>query len=427
MKETFHRAKYALADSHTLVANAAVRVLESGTVSGISAWDAADQGPSTVVDWGSAILLPGLVNAHAHLELTSLFNRITRYDSFTDWLSKLIALRRGMDDSALHSSFGRGIALSLASGTTAIGDISSTGIARRRAWENRMRKVIFEEAIALSESVADEKASDVERILDSAEPSEFLVAGISPHAPYTVSAGLYRKLAQLAKSRSIPLATHIAETQQEIEFLKTGTGEFKEFLQEMRAFPPDWKPPGSPPISYLHSLGVLGTCCLLVHCNYLDSAAIAKIAESGSSVVYCPRSHAFFGHRNHPVRRLLDTGVTVALGTDSMASNTSLSILDEMRFLFLHRPDLRPDEILQMATAHGAKALAFGKGSGQLREGCRADMTVLEIPSNTTESRILHQILEGAGECAGTVVGGKTIWRRTSPDSAGSNGCRISL
>jgi cytosine/adenosine deaminase-related metal-dependent hydrolase len=414
MMETVHRAKYALADAHTLIADAAVHVGKSGVISRISTWKSRDRGEaSLVVDWGSVILLPGLVNAHTHLELTDLQNRINRHDSFTDWLSKLISLRRGMDEPALQASFNKGIALSLASGTTAIGDISSTGIARGLAQLSPLRKVIFEEAIALSESRADEKMSEVEQILDSSKAGELFAAGVSPHAPYTVSAGLYRRLARLAKRRSIPLATHIAETEQEVEFLKTGTGEFRRFLQAMRAFPPDWEPPGLHPISYMDSLGVLGSRCLLVHCNYPEPSSIARIAESGSSVVYCPRSHAFFGHSKHPVRGLLDAGVSVALGTDSLASNKSLSILDEMRFLFLHRPDVKPEEILQMATVHGARALNLGDRLGQLKPGFPADMTVLDLPSNTKESRILHQILEGAGVCAGTVVGGKPAWSRS--------------
>ena len=431
MKETIHRARYALADSQTLVSNAAVRVLDRGTVSGMTPWNPADQNRSSaVVDWGSAIILPGLVKAHAHLELTSLFHRIARIDSFTDWLSQLIALRRSMDDPALYSSFEEGLALSLASGTTAVGDISSTGIARGAAPGSRIRRVIFEESIALSESRADEKISEVEQILDSSESGEFFKPGVSPHAPYTVSARLYRKLGELAKARSLPLATHIAETEQEIEFLKTGTGEFKQFLQRMQALPADWEPPGVHPIRYLHSLGVLGPLCLLVHCNYLDPPSVARIADSGSSVVYCPRSHAFFGHRNHPVRQLLDAGVKVALGTDSLASNASLSILDEMRFLFLHRHDLKPEEILRMGTVHGAGALNFPNSSGELKPGCRADMTILEIPSNTKERDILHQILEGAGDCAGTVVGGQTAWRKMDsgcPDDAGSNGRQVAV
>ena len=115
--ETVHRAKYALADAHTLIADAAVHVGKSGVISRISTWKSRDRGEaSLVVDWGSVILLPGLVNAHTHLELTDLQNRINRHDSFTDWLSKLISLRRGMDEPALQASFNKGIALSLGSG-----------------------------------------------------------------------------------------------------------------------------------------------------------------------------------------------------------------------------------------------------------------------------------------------------------------------
>jgi len=413
MKETIYRAKYALADSYTLIPDAAICVLDNGTISRITPWNhVAQKSSSPVMDWGSAVILPGFINSHIHLELTGLYNRLTRYDSFTDWLSQLIILRRRWDTLTLNSSINEGIALSLASGTTTVGDISSTGVVSSASRSSRLRKVIFKETIALSASQAEKNISDIERILDSSESGEFLYSGVSPHASYTVSAELYRELAKLASSRTIPLATHIAETEPEIEFLKTGRGEFRRFLQSMQALPEDWTPPGSDPIPYLHSLDVLGPLCLLIHCNYIDQKSIAMIAESESSVVYCPRSHAFFGHQKHPVRKLLDAGINVALGTDSLASNTSLSLLDEMRFLCRYRPDLKPEEILQMATINGAKALNFINNLGKLKPGYRADMTVLEMPSNTKESNILHHILEGAGECIGTIVGGKTAWRR---------------
>jgi cytosine/adenosine deaminase-related metal-dependent hydrolase len=165
------------------------------------------------------------------------------------------------------------------------------------------------------------------------------------------------------------------------------------------------------PVQYLESLGVLNNL-ILIHCNYLDSVSLSRILESDSSVVYCPRSSTFFGHENHPVRQLLDMGVNVALGTDSLASNESLSMLDEMRFLARLRKDLKAEEVLRLATLNGAAALGFGGQSGRLALGYRADMTVLDMPATAVSRNLAAQILEGAGECVGTIVDGNVAWSR---------------
>jgi cytosine/adenosine deaminase-related metal-dependent hydrolase len=211
------------------------------------------------------------------------------------------------------------------------------------------------------------------------------------------------------------LMTHVAETRQEVEFLISGTGEIREFLAGLGALPQDWKPPGREPVRYLDELGVLDPDSVLVHCNHLDEDALARIRSRGCSVIYCPRSHAFFRHEAHPVRQLLDAGVNVALGTDSLASNESLSILDEMRFLFRNRKDLKCDEIIRMATWNGAVALNFGGVVGRLRRGYWADLMVLRLPENLSDRNIEAQLLEGAGECLATVVGGAIAWRGEAP------------
>ncbi|MEJ2246652.1 MAG: amidohydrolase family protein, partial [Acidobacteriota bacterium] len=234
----------------------------------------------------------------------------------------------------------------------------------------------------------------------------------SPPSPYSVSGELYRSLSALAHRRKIPLTTHVAETESEIQFLETGTGEFRDFLQALNVFPTGWNPPGLHPISYLHSLGVLGPNCLLIHCNYMDPDSIDLVAKSGSSIAYCPRSHAFFDHPQHPVRELLDAGINITLGTDSLASNTTLSMLDEIRFLYKERKDLKSEEILKAATINGAKALNYGNSIGTLKSGCRADMTVLEVPPNMKPYRVPDQILEGAGKCIGTVVEGRIAFKQ---------------
>ncbi len=410
MKQIIHKARYLLADPYTVIQNGCVRILEDGRIADVAPWNHfSEDSSATVADWGTAIILPGFVNTHVHLELTALGNRLNRYADFTDWLSQLINRRRSWNSEEVNSSFRQGIALSLSSGTTAVGDISSIGSEACVSTDDSLRKVVFKESIALSPSRADQNIAEMESVLNSTESSDRSQAGVSPHAPYTVSGKLYRRLAELASNRNIPLATHVAETEAEIEFLKNGTGEFRGFLQRMNALPPDWDPPGLTPISYLQSLGVLGPLCLLIHCNYLDRESIRLIARSGSSVVYCPRSHAFFGHSTHPVKELFDAGINVALGTDSLASNKNLSVLDEMRFLYGQRTDLKAEEILAAATANGGEALHLH--TGRLEPGYWADFTVLEVPPNVKDSKIPDQILEGAGTCIGTVIGGKTAWQ----------------
>jgi len=416
MKKTIHRAKYVLADPRTLLKNSAIETTEEGRIANIAPWrEIACPPESKTVDWGAAILIPGLVNAHIHMELTSLRDVIPRSLPFTDWLSRLIAERRSWNPEQLQGSIRQGVLESLASGTTLVGDISSSGATRDFTRDIPLRQVVFEESIAFSPELSAERVSDMDRILDPSEASDFYRRGISPHAPYSVSRDLYRGLAKLAQQRNLHLATHIAETEEEIQFLQTGAGEFRNFLESMDLFPSDWNPPRLDPIPYIHSLGVLSANSILVHCNYLDRESIRLIADSHSSVVYCPRSHAFFHHRRHPIRALLDAGINVALGTDSLASNRTLSLLDEIRFLYAERKDLEAEEILQAATFNGARALGFGSRLGILKSGYWADMTVLEIPSEMEISKAPDQILEGAGECVGTIVGGRIAWKKGDP------------
>ncbi len=414
MKKTIHRAKYILADPYTLLKNSALEITEGGLIAKIAPWRELSGSPShTIADWGAAIIMPGLINAHVHMELTSLCDTLTRFQPFTDWLSQLITQRRAWDLERLRSSIRQGIEKSLEAGTTTVGDISSSGVIRDFIRDIPLRQVVFEESIAFSPDLVSERVGDIHRILESTESGDLYRRGISPHAPYSVSGELYRRLAEMARNRGLSLATHIAETEAESQFLQTGTGEFRDFLQSMGILTSDWVPPGLDPIPYLYSLGVLGNKCLLIHCNYMDGDSITLVADSQSSVVYCPRSHAFFRHRPHPIRNLLDAGINVALGTDSLASNRTLSMLDELRFLYKERNDLKPEEILRAATLNGAKALGFGDRLGALKSGNLADMTVLELSSDTEIKKAPDQILEGAGECMGTIVQGRIAWQKT--------------
>jgi aminodeoxyfutalosine deaminase len=410
MPRTIHRARYVLAEPDLLLQNAAIHVSDRGRISRVETWSNTHK-QAKVLDWGSSVIIPGLVNAHAHLELTSLHNQLTHFRSFTDWISQLMNRRQSWTEKDYLASAAEGSRLSLASGTTLAGDITSSGFGWSAASGQDLRRVIFKEVLALGSDRADEVLSQLNLLLKKAPSNPLLVHGISPHAPYSVSPELYRRSSELARRQRMLLTTHVAETRAELQFLQTGTGEFRSFLDGIGAMPADWKPPGLPPVFYLDTLGVLGPCCLLAHCNYLDKDSVARILRTHSSVVYCPRSHDFFGHENHPVRQLLDLGVNVALGTDSLASNFSLSMMDEMRFLFRKRKDIKAEEIFRAATINGAAALHFGGVLGRLRRSYWADMAVFEIPKNMASKNLACQMLEGAGKCIATIIQGKIVFK----------------
>ena len=412
MTGSIHRARYLLAEAGCLLQNAAVHVSRTGQILRVASWNGAPVEPTIeLVDWGPSIILPGLVNAHTHLELTALKNQLTAFAMFSDWILQLIESRKTWTKSEFQSSAKAGAQLSLASGTTLVGDIASSTFSWEATKDIPLRRVVFEEILSLFPGRANLILAQLNQNFEEVPPNPLQVHAISPHAPYSVSSELYSRAAEQACRQGKLLATHAAETKAELQFLLTGTGEFSEFLDRIGALPEGWRPPGIHPIAFLDSLKVLGSSCLLIHCNYLDEASISRIARTHSSVVYCPRSHDFFGHEAHPVRQLLDAGILVALGTDSLASNSSLSILDEMRYLYATRKDIEPEEIFRAATSSGAIALNYKGKLGRLESGYLADMAILELPSNMKPRHVLHQILEGAGDSRATLVQGKIVWQ----------------
>ncbi|MDR0843154.1 MAG: amidohydrolase family protein [Acidobacteriota bacterium] len=436
-----HRARFVMSQPERVLENAAVcvgadgRILrvrqigQAGVYGGLraTATTEAEAGETETIDWGDAVLLPGLVNAHAHLELTALGGRLTRFDSFTDWALRLIRDRREWSPEEYRASTREGAHLALASGTTLVGDISSSGFgwgAVSGASVRSPRRVVFEETLGLTPELADAAIGKVRELFHQADQADrresqpLQIHAVSPHAPYSTSGELYRKAAEFVRSRNAvsggfcrcPWTTHVAETLGELRFFETGEGEFREFLQRLGALPDNWVPPKTHPVVWLDGMNLLGSSCLLAHCNYLDDGAIGRIARSRARVVYCPRSHAFFGHENqHPIRRLLDAGVPVALGTDSLASNDSLGMLDEMRFLRTRRKDLAPEEIFRAATSDGAAALGFAGNLGCLEPGYFADMAVLQLPPNVKSEHLPAQILEGAGQVCGAIINGAAV------------------
>jgi len=359
--------------------------------------------PSETIDLGDVALIPGLVNPHTHLELTWLKGKVPARERFTDWLLDVMKQRGELSEDELLMSAKAGVKEAFRSGTTCVGAVSHTGICARAFDDVPMRRVIFHEIPGRTE--VSERIANAEAKLRRKVNDPFERHGIAPHSPYSTSPEIYRWSIRVGTGLRLPLATHAAETLDEEQFLKTGGGEFREYLLELGVPLEGWQPPGMGPIRYLAELGFLKTCVHIVHCNYLSDDDISLM--DGVNVVFCPRSQAYLGHTGHPFRKLLERGVTVALGTDSLASNYSLSVLDEMKFVYSQFAE--PTVLIEMATVGGARAMAMGDTIGTLEPGKYADFCAIGTAGGV---RQIEDIFSPESFCAATAVGGTVAWHR---------------
>lgn len=330
------------------------------------------------VDLGNVALIPGLVNTHTHLEFSDLREPVQPALPFTEWIRSLVGARRAAP--ATRDVVQQGLAECHASGTCAVGEIATQDWSRADYSHSGLRVTVFRELIGLrSERTAAQFEIARNWLKAPQPPSDFVTRGLSPHAPYSVHPDLYRDLARLAAEHQAPLAIHLAETMSELELLHHGTGEFVDMLKRFNAWDEKSIPSGSRPLDYLIPLAEL-SCGLVIHGNYLQTDEMDWLAEHPQvSVIYCPRTHAFFRHPPHPWLQLLSRGVNVALGTDSRGSNPDLGVWREMQFLVAQFPQVDPARILEMGTLAGAKALGQGADLGSLEPGKQAHLAVVDL------------------------------------------------
>jgi cytosine/adenosine deaminase-related metal-dependent hydrolase len=325
------------------------------------------------VDVGECAVLPGLVNAHTHLDLTGLRGQCPPGDDFPDWLRRVIRHRRDATMEQTTSDIRTGLTESLRCGTTLLGDISAGGISWSILAESPPRSVVFYELLGLTEAGADQSLGFARDWLLEHRARTHCRPGLSPHAPYSVRKTLFSQTAYLAQRYRIPLAVHLAESREELELLRDRQGPFVSFLKELGV----WDENGlaaSP--SLVMKLCNRRNSLLFIHGNYL--APSARIPRN-STIVYCPRTHAAFEHAPHPFRRFLDRGIRVAIGTDSLASNPDLSVLAEIRYLRQQYPEIPGETLLRMATLSGAEALGWADETGSLEAGKSADLVVVPL------------------------------------------------
>ena len=384
-------------------------------------------------DYGNAGLTPGLVNCHCHLELAPLeddewHDCYSNAENEIEWLKKVVRQRWMTDPECYAENALKHAQQLIQSGTTLVADITTAGASGPALVDCPIRSVIFAEVIGLKRMRAmtmNEAAwawiNTVEPALKRDQPADGSFRqriGISPHAPYSTAGWLYHQ----SVTSGLPLTTHLAEMPFEEELLRDGTGPLREFLDFLGAWPGDaeWTPIGPRPLDYIRNRELRNADWLLAHCNYLEEEDLWQLSPAALkkdqrvAVGYCPRTSHRFGHTRNPYRQLLERGSIVCLGTDSLASSPSLSVLDEMRFLHQMDDELPAKLILAMGTLFGAWALRADGFTGSLKSGKKADFTLVSLPDHelSGDNDPTRLLLESNKPVLATWLEGKQVYKR---------------
>lgn len=351
-----------------------------------------------VIRLQKAVLMPGLVNIHSHLELPPLLERV-RAETFPDWIINLIRAKKDLSNKDYQGAARTNINTLIQTGTTTVGEICTHGLSPALLKQSGLRAVVFHEIINMGSGI------QVPRGLDSA----LIKSGLSPHTPYTVSEPVLRDIKTLANKRQLRVTMHIAESKEEIRlFQRKKSG--LEKLYRLAGWDIGRAPQGDSSIEYLKGIGFLSPNLLAVHAVQVTGKDVDHIRKSNVSIAHCPRSNKETGVGKMPLKKYLDAGVIVGLGTDSLASSPTLSLWDEMRYAYqIHRRcGVSAEDIFRLATINGAKALGLDKEIGTLEPGKKADMIAVPLPEKNT-SDIYSDLLRETKSCIMTMINGKVL------------------
>jgi aminodeoxyfutalosine deaminase len=339
-----------------------------------------------VIDLGERVLMPGLVNAHCHLDYSMLRRAIQPQRSFTEWIRRINAIKRSLGPDDYRYAIARGFAELRRWGTTTVANIESFPELLPEMGPPPLRTWWFLEMIDLRNVVPSEDFVAGTLAFFESRPGWLGGFGLSPHAPYTASGPLYELVSEVAEKLHMPVMTHVAESREEWEMFRHARGELYEFMAKLDRWMHDCHR-GLTPLRHVLNHTTRGPGWLLAHMNELDESDFVLLAslprDRRPGIVHCPGSHRYFRHAPFPLAKLLELGLNVCLGTDSLASTDSLSLFDEMRTLAWREPWLHPADILAMATLHGARAL--GINAGKIAPGTLADLIAMPVTGSLAE------------------------------------------
>jgi cytosine/adenosine deaminase-related metal-dependent hydrolase len=387
-----YSARWILPDAASLIEGGAVAIEGAQVVAVGKREELINRFPEAEArDFGEAAILPGFVNAHSHLELTAMRGYLEREEGdFFAWLKKLtIARLERMTPEDLYVSAAWGAVEAARAGVTYVGDASDAASSSMRALNGvGLRGIVYQEAFGPNPLEARENFARLREKLSQLREFETALVrlGVSPHAPYTVSAPQLELIADCALSEKLPVMMHAAESEAEELFMFEGRGPFAEGLARRGI---EWRAPAISTIQYLARHGVLSTQPLLAHCIRVDEADILTIKEAGARIAHCPKSNAKLGHGRAPFAAFAEQGIKVGFGSDSVASNNTCDLLEEARFAILTAratvglegagQKLNAALALETLTRGGARALGLEALTGMLVEGAQADITVVAL------------------------------------------------
>jgi aminodeoxyfutalosine deaminase len=335
-----------------------------------------------MVDLGSTAIMPGLVNAHTHLELSWMRGRLPPGGSMPEWAARLIALRQTVNPEPAEP-MAAAVREVRAAGTSLVGDVTNTLAAYDLLADSALGGAVFREVLGFSAPDPAQVVADAEAQIESLMPLEWLRPSVVPHAPYSVSLALLRAIAAAAGARAI--SVHLGESEDEMRFLRDGTGAWRDLLARLGVWTDAWQPPRCGPVEYLDRAGLLTPRLLAVHGTQLDAPEIARLAEAGATIVTCPRSNQWTGAGIPPVEKFYASGVRVAIGTDSLASVEDLNVFGELAALRRLAPGVPAHRLLESATIQGAAALGFDADFGTIAPGKRADLIAVRVPAGVED------------------------------------------
>ena len=378
-----HRAKWIVCDPWTVIPDGYVHI-EQGEIR--EAGRGNFRGQVSMTDHGEGVIFPQTVNAHTHLELSALKGCLDTGRGFDVWVRDLLCKRDQMEIQTLVDMAEAETLKLIGSGCGAVGEISTLGITRDIVRDSGLAGVWFREFLG-------------DQLPDTAIPVKTgtdLSMSMAGHAPHTTSPDVLTAIKNSTRLQGLPFSLHLAESLDEVHFLETASGPWKDFLVSRGINPASWGLPATSPVRYVNDMGILDHRTILVHLLHADDTDMEIVSRSGAYVCICPRSSQTIHQRLPNLEKMLKAGIRLCLGTDSLASVGSLSIQDEMAFTAQRFPLTSPETILQMATLGGAQALGLEHYMGSLIPGKSARLAFAPIQT-TRAADVVESIIHSRG------------------------------